>query len=237
MFSETSTLLAPFVLCEKRRRFAGWTLRPERCFSSTRFRRDPWLCWTSSRCEVPSICLLLPSPSPLSCRLSAMLAGLSCLSGNPSKSGWIPNAAQRKNSDPAVLDKRLNASPILSLKFAERKRRGGPGRVEGDGDRFDRRFRWPVSLPITRSSRLACLHSVSITDRGKVRYTETQRVKLGQRNLWNQLGSDWPCKKKKKKKENWRNSPTHSAPPLHQLVVSALWFLFFLWKNCDITCL
>lgn len=70
MFSQTS----PFVLSEKRRRFAGWSLRAERCSSSTRFRRDPWLCWTSSRCEVPSFYLsiyllfspLAPLPLPVS---------------------------------------------------------------------------------------------------------------------------------------------------------------------------
>lgn len=65
MLSKIFTLLAPFVLW-KEEEGAGWSLRPERCSPSTRFRRDPWLCWTSSRCKVPSIYLspsLLPSSS------------------------------------------------------------------------------------------------------------------------------------------------------------------------------
>lgn len=38
-----------------------------------------------------------------------------------------------KNSDPAVLDRRLNASPILSLEI--RREEGGGGGAERDGGR------------------------------------------------------------------------------------------------------
>lgn len=130
MFSETVTRLSSFVSSERRGRFVGWSLKPERCSSSTRFRRDPWLCWTSSRCEVPSIYLLLSSSSPYSL----------CLSGC-----WLGAAASveihqslneyrmylSKTSDPTELDGHLNSSPILSLKFAERNRTGGRSGMEG----------------------------------------------------------------------------------------------------------
>lgn len=66
MLSKIFTLLASFVLSEKRRRVQGGPWGLNDVPHSTRFRRDPWLCWTSSRCKAPSIYLspyLLPSSS------------------------------------------------------------------------------------------------------------------------------------------------------------------------------
>lgn len=113
MFSRTSTLLAPFVLSEKRRRFAGWSLRAERCSSSTRFRRDPWLCWTSSRCEVPSIYLstvLFSRPALAACQR--------CWPGSAASVEIHQKLDEHRmllsgNSDPAVLDRCRSTSPTL----------------------------------------------------------------------------------------------------------------------------
>lgn len=92
MFSETFTQSAPFVPSEKGRSLVGWPRRSERCFSSTRFRRSPWLCWTSSRCEGPQG----SSPFILGFLLPVrLLAGSSWLSGNPSVPEWIQDAAKQ----------------------------------------------------------------------------------------------------------------------------------------------
>lgn len=94
---------------------------------------DPWLCWTFSRCEVPSIYLRLSFLSP-----SLSLPVRRCWPGSAASVEIYQSPGEyrmplSKNSDPAVLDRRLNASPILSLEI--RREEGGGGGAERDGGR------------------------------------------------------------------------------------------------------
>lgn len=146
MFLETVTRLSPFVPSEKRGRFVGWSLKPERCSSSTRFRRDPWLCWTSSRCEVPSIYLLLSSSSPHSLCLSGCWLGAAALV-EIHQSLDEYRMLLSETSDPTELDRHLNSSSKLNICGEKRN-----GEAEWDGGRrnwFQKRLRWSVFQHVT----------------------------------------------------------------------------------------
>lgn len=150
---------------------------------------DPWLCWTFSRCEVPSIYL----------RLSFLSPSLSL----PVRRCWPDSAASveiyqspgeyrmplSENSDPAVLDRRLNASPILSLKTRKEEGRGRCRAGRRGRDRFERRFRWPGSPLVSGPSRFACHHSDSTTRQRQTDRNWVNIQQIGQRHLWLQLGN------------------------------------------------
>lgn len=157
---------------------------------------DPWLCWTFSRCEVPSIYLRLSFLSP-----SLSLPVRRCWPGSAASVEIYQSPGEyrmplSKNSDPAVLDRRLNASPILSLEIRREEGRGGRGRAwRREKDRSARRFRWPGSPLVSGPSPLACLHSDSVTRQRRTDRNWVNIQSIGQRHLWLELSSYWTMQK------------------------------------------
>lgn len=157
---------------------------------------DPWLCWTFSRCEVPSIYLRLSFLSP-----SLSLPVRRCWPGSAASVEIYQSPGEyrmplSKNSDPAVLDRRLNASPILSLEIRREEGRGGRGRAwRREKDRSARRFRWPGSPLVSGPSPLACLHSDSVTRQRRMDRNWVNIQSIGQRHLWLELSSYWTMQK------------------------------------------